>query len=171
MSSTTAIQLTEHQAQGFSSVAEDTLHISNRQQRDYIVGGHADGDQDALQASHDVDSTVPDGGYGWVIVASGAILLWWSVGSTYSWGVMQTALVEDGLASPAVLSFVGSLQAALISALAIANAQLIRWAGVRTTSLIAAAFLGGSELLASFTVENVGGLFFTSGVLMGIGVR
>jgi hypothetical protein len=31
------------------------------------------------------DSTVPDGGYGWVIVICGAIMTWWFVGTTYCW--------------------------------------------------------------------------------------
>lgn len=32
---------------------------------------------DILEASRLADSTVPDGGYGWVVVASCAILAWW----------------------------------------------------------------------------------------------
>ncbi|KAL6692391.1 major facilitator superfamily domain-containing protein [Trichoderma pleuroticola] len=123
-----------------------------------------------LEASREADSTAPEGGYGWVIVASGFILLWWSLGTTYAWGVMQTALVADGLADPAVLSFVGSLQAALISALAISNTFVVRKTGVRAAAMLGAACMGGSEILSSFTVRNVGALFFTSGVLMGIGV-
>ncbi|EHK18641.1 uncharacterized protein TRIVIDRAFT_51049 [Trichoderma virens Gv29-8] len=123
-----------------------------------------------LEASREADLTAPEGGYGWVIVASGFVLLWWSLGTTYAWGVMQTALVADGLADPAVLSFVGSLQAALISALAIANSMLVRKTGVRAAAMLGAACMGGSEILSSFTVKNVGALFFTSGVVMGIGV-
>jgi hypothetical protein len=32
-------------------------------------------------------------------------------------------------------------------------------------------FLGMGGILSSFATKNVGGLFFTTGVLMGIGVR
>lgn len=124
-----------------------------------------------LEASREADSTAPEGGYGWVIVGSGFVLLWWSLGTTYAWGVMQTALVADGLANPAVLSFVGSLQAALISALAIVNSLVVRKTGVRAAAILGAACMGGSEILSSFTLNNVGALFFTSGVLMGLGVR
>ncbi|KAK1243453.1 hypothetical protein MKX07_004081 [Trichoderma sp. CBMAI-0711] len=123
-----------------------------------------------LVASREVDSTAPEGGYGWVIVGGGFVLLWWSLGTTYAWGVMQTALVADGLADPAVLSFVGSLQAALISALAIVNLLVVRKTGVRAAAMLGAACMGGSEILSSFTVKNVGALFFTSGVVMGLGV-
>ncbi|KAK4072909.1 uncharacterized protein Triagg1_5586 [Trichoderma aggressivum f. europaeum] len=104
-----------------------------------------------LEASREADSTAPEGGYGWVIVASGFILLWWSLGTTYAWGVMQTALVSDDLADPAVLSFVGSLQAALISALAISNSFVVRKTGVRAAAMLGAACMGGSEILSSFT--------------------
>ncbi|TFB01792.1 putative transporter [Trichoderma ghanense] len=123
-----------------------------------------------LAASREADSTAPDGGYGWVIVGSGFVLLWWSLGTTYAWGVMQTALVADGLADPAVLSFVGSLQAALISALAVVNSLVVRKTGVRAAAMLGAACMGGSEILSSFTIRNVGALFFTSGVVMGLGV-
>ena len=99
------------------------------------------------------------------------MLLWWAVGTTYSWGVMQTALVEDGLSTPATLSFIGSLDAALISALAIVNSRLMRVLGMRWTAVLGVSIMGGSEILSSFAVKNIGALFFTSGVLMGIGIR
>jgi hypothetical protein len=35
------------------------------------------------------DATVPDGGYGWVIVTCCAIITWWFVGTTYCWGVIK----------------------------------------------------------------------------------
>lgn len=124
-----------------------------------------------LQASRLADSTVPDGGYDWVIVGSGAVMLWWALGTTYAWGVMQRALVEDGLSTPATLSFIGSLDAALMSALAIINSRLMRAIGMRNTAVLGVAVMGGSEILSSFAVKNLGALFFTSGVLMGTGVR
>ncbi len=54
-----------------------------------------------------VDTEVPDGGYGWTVVAGCATLTFWFGGTTYSWGVMQTALINQGLASASTLSFVG----------------------------------------------------------------
>ncbi|KAF4472724.1 major facilitator superfamily transporter [Fusarium albosuccineum] len=123
-----------------------------------------------LKASILADSTVPDGGYGWVIVGSGAVMLWWALGTTYAWGVMQRALVEDGLSTPATLSFIGSLDAALMSALAIVNSRLMRAIGMRRTAVLGVTVMGGSEILSSFAVKNLGAMFFTSGVLMGTGV-
>jgi|SRR5687767_1574349 hypothetical protein len=124
-----------------------------------------------LTNSNVVESTIPDGGYGWVIVASCATLTWWSVGSTYAWGVMQTALVDQGLSSPAVLSFIGGLNASLISALAIVNSKLVRLMGVKRMGLIGVVCMGGSEILSSFTVENLAAFFFTAGLVMGTGIR
>ncbi|KYK61837.1 monocarboxylate permease [Drechmeria coniospora] len=120
-----------------------------------------------LQESRVADSTVPDGGYGWVVVAAGAAMLWWSVGLTYSWGVFQATLVERGLSGPAVLSFVGSLYASLVSVFAVANTRLMRRMGARKTGVLGMALLGGSAILSSFAVESVGGLFVTVGVMMG----
>lgn len=167
MSTTTSVQLSELDAAGATSTAfqppQTHQEVSQRK------GGRST--DEVLQASRVADSEVPEGGYGWVIVLSGAVQLWWSLGTTYAWGVMQAALVDKGLASPATLSFIGSLQAAFISVLAIVNSTIMTRLGPRWTAVVGAAFMGLSEILASFTVNNVGGLFFCSGVLKGIGVR
>lgn len=173
MSSTSAIQLTELDAPGASTAWDTPLHNTQHQQQQQVsqrkLGGRST--DEVLQESRVADSEVPEGGYGWVIVLAGAVQLWWSLGTTYAWGVMQAALVEQGLASPATLSFIGSLQAALISALAIVNSTVMRRLGARWTCVLGAAFMGMSEIMASFTVHNIGGLFFCSGVLKGVGVR
>ncbi|GKT89108.1 major facilitator superfamily transporter [Colletotrichum tofieldiae] len=109
----------------------------------------ADDGDPILRASREADSAVPEGGYGWVV----------------------SALIDDGLGTPAVLSFVGSLAAALISATAIVNSRVMRRIGPRKTGLLGIALLGVSELLSSFAVKNVGAMFATSGVIMGLGMR
>ncbi|KAF6797515.1 monocarboxylate permease [Colletotrichum sojae] len=123
-----------------------------------------------LQASLAADSAVLEGGYGWVVVAGCFVLAWWVIGTSYSWGVIQGALVEDGLATPSVLSFVGSLAAALIAALAIVNGRVVRRFGPRNAGLLGVTLMGLSEVLSSFSVKSIGGLFATSGVMMGLGV-
>lgn len=129
-------------------------------------------DDDAiLLASREADAAVPDGGYGWVIVLCGAVMLWWATGTAYAWGVVQAALVEEGLAGPAVLSFVGSLSASFVSSLAIVNARLMRSLGPQKTAVLGMGLLGGSMVLSGFAVQSVGGLFCTVGVLMGSGIR
>lgn len=96
--------------------------------------------------------------------------MWMSIGMNYSWGVMQAALVEEGLAKASTLSFVGSLQAGLMSALAIVNSRIMRFFGARATTMMAVGLMGVSQILAGFTTRNIGGLFVTSGLCMGVGV-
>jgi hypothetical protein len=153
----------------------DLQQSSNLVQRDGLraePSPHHDTDEDpVLEASRLADSTVPDGGYGWVVVIACSTVAWWFVGTSYSWGVIQDALVAEGVASPATLAFVGSLSAGLISALAIINARVIRWIGARSTALLGVFFLGMSAITSSFAVKNVTGMFFTSGVILGLGLR
>jgi hypothetical protein len=124
-----------------------------------------------VEASLIADSNVPEGGYGWVVIAGCAVLTWWYLGMSYSWGIMQTALVERGLSTAYTLSFIGSLCVTFNSILALAHARFIRLVGTRQAALIGVTCLGGGTVLSGFCTENVGGLFFTSGVLTGLGTR
>ena len=163
-SATTVIQLGLHPRPGSAHRNPLSTHPSSALPDD-------DTDRDpVLTASRLADSTVPDGGYGWVLVIACAVVSWWFVGTSYSWGVIQRALVSDGVSSPATLSFVGSLSAALISALAIINGRVVRALGARWTAMLGVALLGLAELLSSFSVRSVAGLFFTSGVTLGLGM-
>jgi hypothetical protein len=124
-----------------------------------------------VEASLIADSNVPEGGYGWVVIAGCAVLTWWYLGMSYSWGIMQTALVERGLSTAYTLSFIGSLCVTFNSILALAHARFIRLVGTRQAALIGVTCLGGGTVLSGFCTENIGGLFFTSGVLTGLGTR
>lgn len=127
-------------------------------------------DSDAiLHASRLADSTVPDGGYGWIVIFGCAVITWWFVGTSYSWGVIQAALVEQGLSSPSTLSFVGSMTTAIISVLAIVNSRVMRAFGARYTALLGVFLVGVGEVLAGFATRNIRGLFVTAGGIMGIG--
>lgn len=131
-------------------------------------------DQDTssvLLASRIADSAVPDGGYGWVVLFGCSVITWWFVGTSYSWGVIQAALVEQGLAAPSTLSFVGSLTPTFIPILALVNARLIRNIGARNTGVIGMGLLGLGGLLAGFATHDIKYLFLTAGVLGGIGTR
>jgi hypothetical protein len=123
-----------------------------------------------LEASRLADSSVPDGGYGWVVIIAAAVVTWWFGGTSYSWGVIQGALVADGVGSPATLAFVGSLAISLISAMAIVNGWLVRQVGTQRTALLGITCLGLGQILGSFAVRNITGLFLTSGVVFGIGL-
>lgn len=124
-----------------------------------------------IAESRIADAQVPEGGYGWTVIFACSVLCFWFVGTPYSWGVIQAALVKEHVSTPASLSFVGSLTAACISFLALANARLIRWIGGRNTAFAGMALLGGGGILSSFSTKNLGGLFFTTGILMGTGCR
>ncbi|KAL1963989.1 hypothetical protein VTN77DRAFT_7664 [Rasamsonia byssochlamydoides] len=130
----------------------------------------APGTDEVMQAPLLADSEVPEGGYGWVVIFACAVITFWFVGTTYCWGVLQAALVEQGVSSPSTLAFVGSLTTGCISFLAVLNARVIRKLGARTTGLLGVFLLGLGEELSSFTTQNVGGLFTTVGVVMGVGV-
>ncbi|KAK3072493.1 hypothetical protein LTR53_006700 [Teratosphaeriaceae sp. CCFEE 6253] len=114
-------------------------------------------------------AAVPDGGYGWVVVLACAIIAWWFIGITYSWGVIQAALVEENAWSASTLSLVGSLTVACIAIFAIANAKLITITGARRLGLLGISLLGVGEIVAGSATKNVGAMFATVGVLMGIG--
>ncbi|KAJ1327439.1 MFS transporter MCT family solute carrier family 16 (monocarboxylic acid transporters) member 10 [Microdochium nivale] len=138
--------------------------------RNSFTNNSSDANDPILQASQLADADVPEGGYGWVVVASCAVLSWWVVGTAYSWGVVQGALVEQGgLGSPAVLSFVGSLSSALLASIAIINARIVRFVGVKHAALLGVGMISSASILSSFAVGSIGGLFVTEGVLRGLG--
>ncbi|KAL4916052.1 MFS general substrate transporter [Aspergillus aurantiobrunneus] len=125
---------------------------------------------DVMQASLVADSQVPDGGYGWVAVTACAVITWWFIGTSYSWGILQAALVKEGVSSASTLAFVGSLAVACISFLGILNARLIRMFGTRVCALLGVVLLGMGEVLSGFALRSIGGLFVTAGAVMGIGI-
>jgi hypothetical protein len=90
----------------------DSESVQQIQQTSDFDPAHAD---TVIAESRLADAAAPDGGYGWVIIGACSVLTFWFVGTSYSWGVIQAALVEENLSSPASLSFVGSLTAACIS--------------------------------------------------------
>jgi len=161
MSTTTTIELTE------SPYSEARLRreLPDRTDSDNTT------EDPVLLASRVADSTVPDGGYGWAVVGGSAVLMWWAVGTTYSWGVIQEALVSQGLSSPGILAFIGSLSATLVAVLGIVNSRIMRLLGARRAALLGVSFVGGSEIISSFATENLGAMFFTAGILLGIGIR
>ncbi|KAB2572537.1 putative monocarboxylate permease protein [Lasiodiplodia theobromae] len=123
-----------------------------------------------VEASRIADASVPDGGYGWVIVASGALLSWWFIGTSYCWGVIQNALVQQGVSSASTLAFVGSVTVACNAVFAAAAAQVLRKLGSRSTGLLGASLLGLGYVFAGFCTHSVAGLFITAGLITGVGI-
>jgi hypothetical protein len=124
-----------------------------------------------VQSSLLADSTAPDGNYGWVVVFGCSVITFWFVGTCYSWGIIQAALLKQGLSSSTTLSFVGSLTVSFNSTLAIINARVIRRLGARSMALLGVSLLGLGEILSGFLTHHIGGLFVTVGIIMGIGTR
>lgn len=137
----------------------------------------ARGEQQANETTADIaaqsqlaDSAAPDGGYGWVIVAATSLINFWTTGTSYSWGLLQSAILKANKgASASTVAFVGSLWVASVAIFALINARVIRLLGARNTSVLGIVLLGSGEIISSFSVGNVGGLFITTGVIMGMG--
>ncbi|OQE14818.1 hypothetical protein PENFLA_c035G09677 [Penicillium flavigenum] len=125
---------------------------------------------DIMQQSLLADSQVPDGGEAWVVISGCAVVTWWFIGTSYCWGILQAALVKEGVSTSSTLAFVGSLATACISFLGILNARIIRKLGTRRSALAGVLFLGLGEVLSGFSAMNIGGLFATAGIVMGVGI-
>ncbi|GME25407.1 major facilitator superfamily transporter [Neofusicoccum parvum] len=123
-----------------------------------------------VEASRLADASVPEGGYGWVVVAAAAVLAWWFIGTSYCWGVLQAALVEQRVSSASTLAFVGSLTVACNAIFASVAAQVLRKLGSRSTALLGTSLLGLGYVLAGFCTHSVAGLFITAGLITGVGI-
>ena len=150
-----------------STTASTTIQLEERRihrsaiSQDTIADVSAKLD-DVVEASRMVDAGVPEGGYGWVAVTACAVICFWFVGTTYCWGLIQGALVADGLSSASTLSWIGSITVACNAILAIVSARILRSIGSRLTAFCGIGFLAGGELLSGFSVHNIGGLFVSS---------
>ena len=116
------------------------------------------------------DSAAPDGGYGWVIIAAASLINFFSTGTGYCWGLLQAAILKDNKGSSAsTVAFIGSLWIASVAIFALINARVIRLIGARNTAVLGIVLLGFGELVSSFSIDNIGGLFITTGIIMGMG--
>lgn len=89
---------------GQTPLATFTAQSEIQSQEEDIFADHHEAPAGAVEA-------IPDGGYGWTVVAACSLLLFWIMGYTTAWGVLQTAIVK---ASPTRLdvrtvTFVGTL--------------------------------------------------------------
>lgn len=125
---------------------------------------------DVLEASLLADNTVPDGGHGWVVITACAVVSFWSTGVNYSWGVMQAALVDQGLSTASKLSFVGSIPPTLIAAMAIINSRIVRKVGARWSAISGISLLVVAQIASSFATHSVVALYMTAGVILGLGM-
>ncbi|KAF2622438.1 MFS general substrate transporter [Macroventuria anomochaeta] len=119
----------------------------------------------------DAAEAIPDGGYGWTVVAACSFIIFWINGYTTAWGVLQTAIVKSPTLHSNVrtITFVGGLYMACMVAFGIASIRVIRFFGVRYTALAATTVFGLGLIATSFTLEHLGGLFSIAGLLVGVG--
>ncbi|KAF8830601.1 hypothetical protein HHX47_DHR2001140 [Lentinula edodes] len=112
---------------------------------------------------------MPEGGYGWVVVASCSMIMFFAVGGFYSWGVIQAQLAAESIAPNSTLAFIGSLGVSFIAFGAIFMGRLIRWICARNAGFLSCLLMGGGQILSSASSKNVGGLFVTNGIIVGLG--
>lgn len=143
-------------------------HMGEERQRNLNSSTALEVDE-VMQQSLIADSQVPDGGYGWILIGACAVVTWWFVGASYTWGVMQAELVDKEGYSSSTLAFVGSLCPACISLLAVPNARVIGLIGARTTAMLGIFLLGLGSILSGFATHSVPGLFMTWGFVGGLG--
>ncbi|KAJ3728084.1 major facilitator superfamily domain-containing protein [Lentinula guzmanii] len=122
-----------------------------------------------LNHTHSLVDEMPEGGYGWVVVASCSVIMFFSVGGFYSWGVIQAQLAAESIAPNSTLAFIGSLGVSLIAFGAIFMGRLIRSIGARNAGFLSCLLMGGGQILSSASSKNVGGLFVTNGIIVGLG--
>lgn len=144
-------------------------HSTGERQRNPTTHAEPEPEDEVMQQSLIADSQVPDGGYGWILICACAVVTWWFVGASYTWGVMQAELVEKKGYSSSTLAFVGSLCPACISLLAVPNARLIRLIGARITACLGIFLLGLGSILSGFATDSIVGLFMTWGFVGGLG--
>ncbi|ETW79330.1 MFS monocarboxylate transporter [Heterobasidion irregulare TC 32-1] len=126
-----------------------------------------DGSQ-AINIQATIDD-LPDGGYGWVIVAACSLISFFHIGLTYSWGIVQARLSASHLAKDSTLSFIGSTAVAFVSFAALVNARIIRRLGTRNSALLGCFSLGFGQILNGWASYSIAGLFVTNGVIVGFG--
>ena len=115
---------------------------------------------------------IPDGGYGWIVVLSCSTVTFMINGWTGSWGVLQTALFKryPDQEPTTSLSFVGSLSMALCVVMGLASVRASRVIGARYSMLIGVLTMSLGIFLSSVTASNLGGLFVTAGISIGLGM-
>lgn len=142
----------------------------------YPPSGQNTIDNDGELPPRNAVDVVPNGGYGWTIVATCSLINFWTNGWITAWGVLQAAIISASSSSlhtapvsTSTITFVGSLALSLLVAFGLFSIRLIRMLGSRAASCAGVILVGLGIMLASLTIENIGGLFCTAGAMVGIG--
>lgn len=112
--------------------------------------------------------TVPDGGWGWIVVVSSFYFQALTIGITYTFGVKLVALKESFPVTESVIAWIGSIQPCLLYLTGIIAGPLIKKFGWRSVA-IAGSILSTIGFVSSSFVNNIYVLYLTYGVMTGIG--
>ncbi|VUC32797.1 unnamed protein product [Clonostachys rosea] len=115
------------------------------------------------QAPEHATEAIPDGGYGWTVVASCFLLLFWINGYTTAW--VKSPQLHTNIRT---ITFVGSFYMACMVAFGLASVRVSRSFGMRKTCLVAVGLFGAGLIATSFTLEHLAGLFCIAGLLVGL---
>ena len=110
----------------------------------------------------------PDGGWGWAVVIASFIAYMITDGCTFSFGIMYAELLHYFNESKAATAWVNSLYVSFpLLAGPVAGVAINRY-GCRIVT-IAGSLLSGLGFVLSFFATNIWTLYFTLGLMAGIG--
>lgn len=132
-------------------------------------GGGDDGTTSVGGVSKGSDCHALDGGYGWLVVFGAFSVNFWVAGLVKSYGVLHVEIMEIfPNASAAVASWIPAILSALCLVLAPVSSGLSQRFSCRLVVFIGGLFCA-LGLILSYFATNLVHLFFTFGVLNGIG--
>ncbi|KAJ3112066.1 hypothetical protein HDU96_004991 [Phlyctochytrium bullatum] len=143
----------------------------------FLVSDAKDGDTEYPRVNDDGEPATPvsefegppDGGWqAWMVVFGSFMVHFVVLGVQYSFGVYATYFIKQGKGSPATVSFVGTLGAAVLPALGMVSGRLAEKFGFQRMIYIGTSIFALGLLLASFCTE-IWQLFITQGFMTGLG--
>ncbi|XP_037547188.1 monocarboxylate transporter 6 [Nematolebias whitei] len=113
-------------------------------------------------------AAAPDGGWGWVVLASTILVLSLTLGLPASMGIFFTDLQNEFLASNSETSWVTSIMTSALHAGGPISSVLIHKLGCRETVILGGVLSGVGMAVSSFT-RSITELYITAGVITGLG--
>ncbi|KAF3007571.1 hypothetical protein E8E13_007246 [Curvularia kusanoi] len=118
-------------------------------------------------------TAIPNGGYGWAVVAAGFTVTFWINGMINCWGILQSALLNSTLSQmpTSTVSFIGSLNLCCAVLFGVLATKLGQQIGSRYLAMTGVVMMGLGLISAGSCTSNVPGLFCTIGLLAGVGMN
>lgn len=118
-------------------------------------------------------TAIPNGGYGWAVVAAGFTVTFWINGMINCWGILQSALLNSTLSHmpTSTVSFIGSLNLCCAVLFGVLATKLGQQVGSRYTAMTGVMMMGLGLISAGSCTSNVPGLFCAIGLLAGVGMN